>query len=55
MSSPPVSPSTAPTPVSPAVRAILDMARPVVTLLPIDCPPDAFARELQRQSLPPCR
>lgn len=35
-----------------AVQPILAMARPVVALLPVDSSPDAFARELQRQSTP---
>lgn len=35
-----------------ALQPILDMARPVVALLPIDAAPDAFVRELQRQAAP---
>lgn len=35
-----------------ALQPILAMARPVVALLPVDSSPDAFARELQRQSTP---
>ncbi|WP_159589238.1 hypothetical protein [Hydrogenophaga sp. BPS33] len=35
-----------------AVQSILAMARPVAALLPVDSGPDAFARELLRQSKP---
>lgn len=33
-----------------ALQPILNLARPAVALLPVDCGPDAFLRELQRQS-----
>lgn len=35
-----------------ALQPILDQARPVMAFLPIDSGPDAFLRELQRQSAP---